>query len=222
MMKNNVVLLLARVLLVVLCTLFVKANDNQRQRSLNTAQVSEHWNNLKSGKSNALSISRVYANASAKLPRSSWDYEDGAPFEYGSWNRYDLGGYLAHGNYSEVYACTERATGTACVMKVLHMASAASNRTEGSFLASKTFRGSKDANLKREISILRRVGGRHNTTRLMDVLAGPGPSELTMVLERVALVTDNAFFQSRNLADVRFYASRMVISNIPQHTSAHA
>eukprot|EP00613_Pedinella_sp_CCMP2098_P070623 CAMPEP_0171925294 /NCGR_PEP_ID=MMETSP0993-20121228/23831_1 /TAXON_ID=483369 /ORGANISM="non described non described, Strain CCMP2098" /LENGTH=486 /DNA_ID=CAMNT_0012563825 /DNA_START=21 /DNA_END=1478 /DNA_ORIENTATION=+ len=204
-MKNDVASMLAWVLLVVNCPLFVEASEKQqRQRStLDAAESHEHWNNLNHGKSNVVSVSRVYANASADLPRSAWDYEH-APLEYGSWDHYELGNYFAHGNYSKVYMGTERATGVACVMKVLHMAAAASNMSEDSF------RGSKDEFLKREISILRRVGGQHNTTRLMDVLAGPGPSELTMVLERVELVTDNDFFQSRSLADIRFYSFRML------------
>ncbi|KAJ1885519.1 Casein kinase II subunit alpha, partial [Kickxella alabastrina] len=131
-----------------------------------------------------VTISRVYADANAKMPNAYWDYEN-LEVEWGSQENYEIIRKIGRGKYSEVFEGINVANDQSCVIKVLKPV--------------------KKKKIKREIQIMQNLSGGTNIIQLYDVVRDQHSKTPSLISEYVNNTDFKVLYPMFTDFDVRYY-----------------
>jgi len=135
-------------------------------------------------------ISRVYADANDRKPKSWWDYEHTPLITFGKQSDYEIVRRLGRGKYSEVFEGVAVQIGQPCTIKVLKPV--------------------KQKKILREIKVLQDLLGAPNTVQLIDVVCEPSTQTPCLIQEYVDSVDFRELYPVLSDYDVRFYMYQLL------------
>jgi len=138
----------------------------------------------------AKNVSRVYADANDKKPKSWWDYEHSPLMSFGKQSDYEIVRRLGRGKYSEVFEGVAIQLGKPCTIKVLKPV--------------------KQKKILREIKVLQDLRGAPNVVQLLDVVCEPATQTPCLVQEYVDNVDFRELYPTLSDYDVRFYMFQLL------------
>ncbi|BGP42380.1 Homeobox protein HD-6 [Rhodotorula kratochvilovae] len=133
---------------------------------------------------NPPSVSRVYADACAKLGRDWWEY-DNLQLQWGLQERYEITRKLGRGKYSEVFEGVDLSSNSFVVIKVL--------------------KPIKKKKVKRELKVLTNLRGGTNIIEILDVVRDPQSKTPAIIFEHVNNLDSKLLYPKFTDGDVRYY-----------------
>ncbi len=143
------------------------------------------------------SVSRVYADANARMPAAYWDY-DGLQMRWGSQEPYEVVAKVGRGKYSEVFSG----------VRVARDASGAETGVDPCII--KVLKPVRSKKIKREVKILQNLAGGPNIVRLLDMVMEPESRTPALVFELVRNTDHRVLYPALGDADVRFYVYELL------------
>lgn len=137
-----------------------------------------------------MSVSRVYSQVNAHLPRQYWDY-DSFKTHWNKPDNYEVIRRLGRGKYSEVFEAVDTTTNRSCVVKIL--------------------KPIKKKKIRREVLILSNLCGGPNIVELYDTVKDEGSSTHSLVFEYVNAPDFKIFYPTLTDLDVRYYMFQLLI-----------
>jgi len=135
-------------------------------------------------------VSRIYADANDRKPKSWWDYEHTPLMSFGRQSDYEIVRRLGRGKYSEVFEGVAIQEGKPCTIKVLKPV--------------------KQKKILREIKVLQDLLGAPNIVQLLDVVCEPATQTPCLIQEYVDNVDFRELYPTLSDYDVRFYMFQLL------------
>jgi len=135
-------------------------------------------------------VSRIYADANEKKPKTWWDYEHSPLITFGKQSDYEIVRRLGRGKYSEVFEGVAIQIGQPCTIKVLKPV--------------------KQKKILREIKVLQDLLGAPNIVQLIDVVCEPSTQTPCLIQEYVDSFDFRELYPTLSDYDVRFYMFQLL------------
>lgn len=169
---------------------------------------------------NPRSVSRVYADANARLPTEYWDYET-LHIRWGSQEPYEIVSKVGRGKYSEVFSgirnvMNSTSSHTEDNHKNFddHEAGDHNEMTDGNKTSNlskvepciiKVLKPVRSKKIKREVKILQNLAGGPNIIRLLDLVIEPESRTPSFIFELVRAIDHRQLYPQLSDFDIRFY-----------------
>eukprot|EP00461_Guttulinopsis_vulgaris_P004511 UN04513 len=137
-----------------------------------------------------MSVSKIYPQVNANLPRKYWDYDNFATH----WNEpdnYEVIRRLGRGKYSEVFEAVDVTTNRPCVVKIL--------------------KPIKKKKIRREVLILSNLCGGPNIVELYDTVKDDASCTHSLVFEYVNAPDFKLLYPTLSDLDVRYYMFQLLV-----------